>query len=173
MRPTAPAGALAQFSTRITPSGSGSEAMHEARCCRLSWTTGLSIDEQGAPELLTLPTDRAAATEQQDYRGGQPWRLWINWMPRLPPPALKDLSQGRGSDRLLYDGTGRLGAGHWLSRPVRPGGGDDRLGVIRPTAFRGEIEGADRALGLFVNTQALRVDLSWRSRGRGAQGLIR
>ncbi|HEV2148395.1 MAG TPA: amino acid adenylation domain-containing protein, partial [Longimicrobiaceae bacterium] len=101
----------------------------------------------GAPELLELPTDRPRPA-QQDFAGSF---VGLELDGELTA-GLKALSQRRGTTLFMT-----LLAG-WAAVLSRLSGQED-LVVGTPTANRGrrEIEGL---IGFFVNTLALRVDLS-------------
>ncbi|MBW3655690.1 MAG: amino acid adenylation domain-containing protein, partial [Gemmatimonadetes bacterium] len=101
----------------------------------------------GAPELLEVPTDRPRPA-RQDFAGAS---LRIELDEALTG-ALKTLGQRHGATLHMT-----LLAG-WATVLARLSGQDDVV-VGTPTAGRGssEVEGL---IGLFVNTLALRVDLS-------------
>ncbi|HEX2081548.1 MAG TPA: condensation domain-containing protein, partial [Longimicrobium sp.] len=107
------------------------------------WTRTLA----GAPELLELPTDRPRPAEQ-DHAGA---RLGVELDEELTA-ELKALSRRHGTTLFMT-----LLAG-WATVLSRLSGQDDVV-IGTPTAGRGrrEIEGL---IGFFVNTLALRVDLS-------------
>ncbi|HEU4562948.1 MAG TPA: non-ribosomal peptide synthase/polyketide synthase, partial [Longimicrobium sp.] len=107
------------------------------------WTETLG----GAPELLELPTDHARPA-RQDFTGGV---VGIQLDAELTA-RLKALSQRHGATLFM---TLQAGWAAVLSRLS----GQDHVVVGTPTANRGrsEIEGL---IGFFVNTLALRVDLS-------------
>ncbi|HEX6746468.1 MAG TPA: amino acid adenylation domain-containing protein [Longimicrobium sp.] len=100
-----------------------------------------------APELLELPTDRPRPA-RQDYAGGT---VWIDLGEELTA-ALKALGQRRGTTLFMTVLAG------WAAVLARLSG-QDKVVVGTPSANRGraEIEGL---IGFFVNTLALRVDLS-------------
>ncbi|RAP57228.1 non-ribosomal peptide synthetase [Oleiagrimonas sp. MCCC 1A03011] len=102
----------------------------------------------GAPELLTLPTDHPRPAEQR-YEGGT---LPFTLDPSLTE-ALQDLSTRHGTTLFMT----LLAA--WAILLSRFSGQEDIV-VGTPTANRGrtEIEGL---IGYFVNTLALRLDLSY------------
>ncbi|HET7463746.1 MAG TPA: amino acid adenylation domain-containing protein, partial [Longimicrobium sp.] len=110
------------------------------------WTETLG----GAPELLELPTDHVRPA-RQDFAGGV---AGIELDPELTA-GLKALSQRHGATLFMT-----LLAG-WAAVLSRLSGQDDVV-VGTPTANRGrsEIEGL---IGFFVNTLALRVELSGES----------
>lgn len=107
------------------------------------WKTSLT----GAPELLPLPTDRPRPTEQS-YAGDTVPLVLDQGLTR----TLKDLGHRHGTTPFMT-----LLAG-WAALLSRLSGQED-LVVGTPTANRGsaEIEGL---IGFFVNTLALRMDLS-------------
>jgi len=107
------------------------------------WKTTLA----GAPELLELPTDRPRPA-RQDHAGGT---VRIDLGEELAA-GLKALGQRRGTTLFMT-----LLAG-WAAVLGRLSGQDDVV-VGTPSANRGraEIEGL---IGFFVNTLALRVELS-------------
>jgi amino acid adenylation domain-containing protein len=107
------------------------------------WTRTLS----GAPELLALPTDRPRPAEQ-DFRGAA---LELELDEPLTA-ALAALSRRHGTTLFMT-----LLAG-WAAVLSRLSGQEDVV-IGTPSANRGraEIEGL---IGFFVNTLALRVDLS-------------
>ncbi|HEU4558059.1 MAG TPA: amino acid adenylation domain-containing protein [Longimicrobium sp.] len=121
-----------------------------------SWINGEVLKAQaeywketlaGAPALLELPTDRPRPP-RQDYSGGE---TWIDLDAELAA-GVKALSQRHGVT--LY----MLFLAAWavvLSRVS----GQDNVVIGTPVAGRGrrEIEGL---IGFFVNTLAIRVDLS-------------
>ncbi|HEX2080603.1 MAG TPA: non-ribosomal peptide synthase/polyketide synthase [Longimicrobium sp.] len=120
------------------------------------WVEGEVLREQaeywtrtlvGAPELLELPTDRPRPAEQ-DHAGA---RLRVELDEELTA-GLKALSRRHGTTLFMT-----LLAG-WATVLGRLSGQDDVV-IGTPTANRGrrEIEGL---IGFFVNTLALRVDLS-------------
>ncbi|HEX9939387.1 MAG TPA: amino acid adenylation domain-containing protein [Longimicrobium sp.] len=120
------------------------------------WVEGELLREQeaywkatlaGAPELLELPTDHARPA-RQDFSGRV---LEVELDPELTA-GLKALSQRHGATLFMT-----LLAG-WAAVLSRLSGQDDVV-IGTPTANRGrsEIEGL---IGFFVNTLALRVDLS-------------
>ncbi|HEX8361986.1 MAG TPA: amino acid adenylation domain-containing protein, partial [Longimicrobium sp.] len=102
---------------------------------------------QGAPELLELPADRARPASQ-DFAGAT---VGLELDEELTA-GLKALSQRNGTTLYMT-----LMAG-WAATLGRLSGQDD-LVIGTPTANRGrsEIEGL---IGFFVNTLALRMDLS-------------
>ncbi|MFL5539811.1 MAG: non-ribosomal peptide synthetase, partial [Longimicrobiaceae bacterium] len=107
------------------------------------WKTTLA----GAPELLELPTDRPRPA-RQDHAGGM---VGIDLGEELTA-GLKALGQRRGTTLFMT-----LLAG-WAAVLGRLSGQEDVV-IGAPSANRGrtEIEGL---IGFFVNTLALRVDLS-------------
>ncbi|HEU4883028.1 MAG TPA: condensation domain-containing protein, partial [Longimicrobium sp.] len=107
------------------------------------WTTTLS----GAPELLELPTDRPRPA-RQDHAGAT---VGIDLGEKLTA-GLKALGQRHGTTPFMT----LLAA--WAALLARLSGQDDVV-VGTPSANRGraEIEGL---IGFFINTLALRVDLS-------------
>ncbi|MFP1890397.1 amino acid adenylation domain-containing protein [Lonsdalea quercina] len=107
------------------------------------WTEQL----RGAPECLTLPTDRSRP-QTQDYRGG---RVAVSLDAELTQ-SLKALSQ-RGNATLYMT----LMAG-WAALMSRLSGQEDVV-IGSPNAGRHRRE-VEPLIGMFVNTQALRVDLS-------------
>ncbi len=120
------------------------------------WITGELLKKQeaywkaslvGAPEILRLPTDRPRPPEQS--YAGETVPLVVN---RRLTKALKDLGHRHGTTPFMT-----LLAG-WAALLSRLSGQED-LVVGTPTANRGraEIEGL---IGFFVNTLALRMDLS-------------
>jgi amino acid adenylation domain-containing protein len=120
------------------------------------WVSGHAVEAQaeywtrtlaGAPELLELPADRPRPAKQ-DFAGAS---LQIELDEALTA-ALRTLSQRHGTTLYMT-----LLAG-WTTVLARLSGQDDVV-VGTPSAGRGnsEIEGL---IGFFVNTLALRVDLS-------------
>ncbi|HEU0052552.1 MAG TPA: condensation domain-containing protein, partial [Longimicrobium sp.] len=120
------------------------------------WVEGEVLREQasywretleGAPELLELPTDHARPA-RQDFSGG----LIEFGLDEGLTAGLKALGQRHGATLFMT-----LLAG-WAAVLSRLSGQDDVV-IGTPTANRGtkEIEGL---IGFFVNTLALRVDLS-------------
>ncbi|WP_094117840.1 non-ribosomal peptide synthetase [Lonsdalea britannica] len=107
------------------------------------WTEQL----RGVPECLTLPTERPRP-QQQDYRGG---RVRVSLDAGLTA-SLKALSQ-RGNATLYMT----LMAG-WAALMSRLSGQEDVV-IGSPNAGRPRRE-VEPLIGMFVNTQALRVDLS-------------
>ncbi|HEX9939022.1 MAG TPA: amino acid adenylation domain-containing protein, partial [Longimicrobium sp.] len=107
------------------------------------WKTALA----GAPELLELPTDRPRPA-RQDHAGGM---VGIDLGEELTA-GLKALSEARGTTLFMTVLAG------WAAVLARLSGQDDVV-VGTPSANRGraEIEGL---IGFFINTLALRVDLS-------------
>jgi len=107
------------------------------------WKTVLT----GAPEILTLPTDHPRPSEQS-YAGETVPLVMDGTLTK----ALKDLGRRHGATPFMT-----LLAG-WAALLSRLSGQED-LVVGTPTANRGraEIEGL---IGFFVNTLALRLDLS-------------
>ncbi|HEU4881703.1 MAG TPA: amino acid adenylation domain-containing protein, partial [Longimicrobium sp.] len=107
------------------------------------WTTTLS----GAPELLELPTDRPRPA-RQDHAGAT---VGIDLGEELTA-GVKALGQRHGTTPFMT----LLAA--WAALLARLSGQDDVV-VGTPSANRGraEIEGL---IGFFINTLALRVDLS-------------
>ncbi|PVE12166.1 non-ribosomal peptide synthetase [Streptomyces scopuliridis] len=113
-----------------------------------------------APPLLELPTDRPRPAEQ-DYRGG---RVRVSLDEELTA-ALKALAQRHGTT--LYS-TLLTGWSVLLSRLT----GQSDIVVGAPTANRrrGDVAGL---MGFFVNTLALRVDLSGSPTGADMLGRVR
>ncbi|MGW2511376.1 non-ribosomal peptide synthetase [Streptomyces scopuliridis] len=113
-----------------------------------------------APPLLELPTDRPRPAEQ-DYRGG---RVRVSLDEELTA-ALKDLAQRHGTT--LYS-TLLTGWSVLLSRLT----GQSDIVVGAPTANRrrGDVNGL---MGFFVNTLALRVDLTGSPTGADMLGRVR
>ena len=120
------------------------------------WVTGAVLEEQGAywertlsgaPERLEVPTDRVRPAEQ-DYAGA----ILSFELDAELTAGLKALGQRHGTTLFMT-----LLAG-WAIVLSRLAGQDD-LVIGAPTANRGraEIEGL---VGFFVNTLALRIDLS-------------
>ncbi|HEU4556305.1 MAG TPA: non-ribosomal peptide synthase/polyketide synthase [Longimicrobium sp.] len=109
------------------------------------WKAALS----GAPELLELPTDRARPA-RQDYAGVT---VEIDLGDELSA-GLRALSKRHGATLFMT-----LLAG-WAAVLGRLSGQDDVV-VGTPTANRGRRE-IEELIGFFVNTLALRVDLSER-----------
>ncbi|OSN00424.1 non-ribosomal peptide synthetase [Lonsdalea populi] len=107
------------------------------------WTEQL----RGVPECLTLPTDRPRP-QQQDYRGA---RVAVSLDAGLTQ-SLKALSQ-RGNATLYMT----LMAG-WAALMSRLSGQEEVV-IGSPNAGRHRRE-VEPLIGMFVNTQALRVDLS-------------
>ncbi len=107
------------------------------------WRTALA----GAPALLEVPADRPRPAEQ-DYRGGS---VPIELGPELTD-ALKNLARRNGSTLYMTVLAG------WALALSRLSGQDDVV-VGTPVANRrrSELEGL---VGFFVNTLALRIDLS-------------
>ncbi|CAA9346511.1 MAG: Polyketide synthase modules and related proteins, partial [uncultured Gemmatimonadetes bacterium] len=101
----------------------------------------------GAPEQLQLPTDRPRPT-QQSYAGGHV-ALELN---EELTAGLRALGQRHGATLFMT-----LLAG-WAAVLARLSGQDDVV-VGTPTANRGQAE-VEGLIGFFVNTLALRVDLS-------------
>ncbi|HET7463150.1 MAG TPA: condensation domain-containing protein, partial [Longimicrobium sp.] len=101
----------------------------------------------GAPELLELPTDRARPP-RQDFSGGL---VGLELDAELTA-GLKVLGRRHGATLFMT-----LLAG-WAAVLGRLSGQDDVV-VGTPTANRGRSE-IERLIGFFVNTLALRVDLS-------------
>ncbi|HYR10273.1 MAG TPA: amino acid adenylation domain-containing protein, partial [Longimicrobium sp.] len=101
----------------------------------------------GAPELLELPTDRARP-QKQDFAGDS---VHVELDEELTA-ALKALSQRHGATLFIT-----LLAG-WATVLARLSGQDDVV-VGTPSANRGRRE-IEELIGFFVNTLALRVDLS-------------
>jgi amino acid adenylation domain-containing protein len=101
----------------------------------------------GAPELLELPTDHARPA-RQDLAGA-----WLQiQLDEALTAALKTLGQRHGATLHMT-----LLAG-WAAVLARLSGQDDVV-VGTPTANRGRAE-VEELIGFFVNTLALRVDLS-------------
>jgi hypothetical protein len=100
-----------------------------------------------APALLDLPTDRPRPAEQ-DYRGGQ---LRLEFDAELTA-ALKALSRRNGSTLFMT-----LLAGWALVLSRSSGQTDVVIGTPTANRSRTELEGL---IGFFVNTLALRMDLS-------------
>ena len=120
------------------------------------WVTGEVLGEQaaywertlvGAPEQLELPTDHARPAEQ-DYAGA----FVPVVLDETVTAGLKALSQRQGTTLFMT-----LLAG-WATVLARLAGQEEVV-IGTPTANRGrsEIEGL---IGFFVNTLALRIDLS-------------
>jgi amino acid adenylation domain-containing protein len=107
------------------------------------WTETLA----GAPELLELPTDRPRPASQ-DFTGAA---LKVELDEALTA-ALKALSQRHGTTLFMT-----LLAG-WAAVLARLSGQDDVV-IGTPSANRGRAE-VEELVGFFVNTLALRVDLS-------------
>ncbi|HYR10239.1 MAG TPA: amino acid adenylation domain-containing protein, partial [Longimicrobium sp.] len=107
------------------------------------WTRTLA----GAPELLELPSDRPRPP-RQDFAGAS---LQIELDEALTK-ALKTLSQRHGTTLFMT-----LLAG-WAAVLARLSGQDDVV-IGTPSANRGQPE-VEELIGFFVNTLALRVDLS-------------
>ncbi|HVG45106.1 MAG TPA: condensation domain-containing protein, partial [Longimicrobium sp.] len=107
------------------------------------WTRTLA----GAPPLLELPTDRPRPAEADHAGAG----LLLELDAELTA-GLKDLSRRHGTTLYMTLLSGWAAVLGWLS-------GQDDVVVGTPTAGRGrqEIEGL---IGFFVNTLAVRVDLS-------------
>ncbi|MDX3854761.1 amino acid adenylation domain-containing protein [Streptomyces sp. AK02-01A] len=101
----------------------------------------------GAPALLELPADRPRPAEQ-DYRGG---RLRLEFDRDLTT-ALKSLSRQHGSTLFMT-----LLAGWALVLSRLSGQTDVVIGTPTANRRRAELEGL---IGFFVNTLALRIDLS-------------
>jgi amino acid adenylation domain-containing protein len=120
------------------------------------WVEGELLERQashweralaGAPELLELPTDRARP-RKQDFAGDS---VDVELDEALTA-ALKALSQRHGATLFMT-----LLAG-WATVLARLSGQDDVV-VGTPSANRGQPE-IEELIGFFVNTLALRVDLS-------------
>ncbi|WP_414682885.1 amino acid adenylation domain-containing protein, partial [Longimicrobium sp.] len=107
------------------------------------WTRTLA----GAPELLELPADRPRPA-RQDHAGGT---VGISVDEELSA-ALKELSRRHGATLFMTVLAG------WAAVLGRISGQDDVV-VGTPTANRGRTE-VEGLIGFFVNTLALRVDLS-------------
>jgi amino acid adenylation domain-containing protein len=107
------------------------------------WKTTLA----GAPELLELPTDRPRPA-RQDYAGAM---VGIDLGEELSA-GLRTLSQGHGTTLFMT-----LLAG-WAAVLGRLSGQEDVV-IGTPSANRGRME-IEGLIGFFVNTLALRVDLS-------------
>ncbi|MEV5595499.1 amino acid adenylation domain-containing protein [Streptomyces sp. NPDC052496] len=101
----------------------------------------------GAPALLELPTDRPRPAEQ-DYRGG---KLRLEFDAELTA-ALKDASRRTGSTLFMT-----VLAGWSLVLSRLSGQTDVVIGTPVANRRRTELEGL---IGFFVNTLALRIDLS-------------
>src|SRR5438128_156869 len=121
------------------------------------WTETLD----GAPALLALPTDHARPAKQ-DLTGAS---LRVELDEALAA-ALRTLSQRHGTTLFMT-----LLAG-WAAVLARLSGQDDVV-IGTPSANRGQRE-IEELIGFFVNTLALRVDLSGaptvavaRARGKG------
>ncbi|MFD7662719.1 amino acid adenylation domain-containing protein [Streptomyces sp. NPDC059788] len=100
-----------------------------------------------APALLELPTDRPRPAEQ-DYRGG---KLRLEFDAELTA-ALKNASRRNGSTLFMT-----LLAGWALVLSRLSGQSDVVIGTPVANRRRSELEGL---IGFFVNTLALRIDLS-------------
>ncbi|HEX6750909.1 MAG TPA: amino acid adenylation domain-containing protein, partial [Longimicrobium sp.] len=120
------------------------------------WVEGELLERQasyweralaGAPELLELPTDRARP-RKQDFAGDS---VDVELDEELTA-ALKALSQRHGATLFMT-----LLAG-WATVLARLSGQDDVV-IGTPSANRGRRE-IEELIGFFVNTLALRVDLS-------------
>ncbi|HEX6745683.1 MAG TPA: amino acid adenylation domain-containing protein [Longimicrobium sp.] len=120
------------------------------------WVEGELLERQasywaralaGAPELLELPTDRARP-RKQDFAGDS---VDVELDEALTA-ALKALSQRHGATLFMT-----LLAG-WATVLARLSGQDDVV-IGTPSANRGRRE-IEELIGFFVNTLALRVDLS-------------
>ncbi len=131
------------------------------------WLSGEVLQQQaaywqeqlaGAPALLELPTDHAAAGAAGLCRGAR-WRC--GWMRQLTG-ALKALSRRHGLTLFMTLLAGWCGVLARLS-------GQDEVVIGTPVAnrARAEIEGL---IGFFVNTLALRIDLSGAPSVGGAAG---
>ncbi|MEU8074813.1 amino acid adenylation domain-containing protein [Catellatospora citrea] len=107
------------------------------------WTKTLA----GAPEELTLPTDRARPAVP-DARGGS---ISLG-LPAAVAAGLRELAARSGASMFM--------TAHALTAALlhRVGAGDD-LPLGAPIAGRGE-EGLDDLVGFFVNTLVLRTDLT-------------
>src|SRR5438270_3351000 len=124
------------------------------------WLEGEVVERQaeywrknlaGAPEVLELPTDRVRPA-QQDYAGSvAPVKL----NERLAA-GLKELSRRQGTTLYMT-----LVAG-WAVLLARLSGQQDVV-IGTPVANRGRVE-TEGLIGFFVNTLALRVDVSGRPR---------
>jgi amino acid adenylation domain-containing protein/FkbM family methyltransferase len=101
----------------------------------------------GAPALLELPTDHPRPLEQ-DYSGG---RIAVVLNQELTR-GLKELSKKHGTTLYMT-----LLAG-WAALLSRLSGQEDVV-IGTPVANRGQVE-TEGLIGLFVNTLALRLDLS-------------
>ena len=111
----------------------------------------------GAPALLELPGDHARPA-QQDYSGGfSPVRAG-----RELTRGLKELSQRHGATLYMT-----LLAG-WAALLGRLSGQEEVV-IGTPVANRGRVE-IEKLIGFFVNTLALRVDVSGAQTGGGAAG---
>ncbi|HEX8431163.1 MAG TPA: amino acid adenylation domain-containing protein, partial [Longimicrobium sp.] len=101
----------------------------------------------GAPELLQLPADRPRPA-QQDYTGGS---VALELDEELTA-ALKALGQRHGTTLFMTL------LGGWAAVLARLSGQDDVV-IGTPSANRNQAE-VEGLIGFFVNTLALRVDLS-------------
>ncbi|MGI9341908.1 MAG: amino acid adenylation domain-containing protein, partial [Gammaproteobacteria bacterium] len=101
----------------------------------------------GAPPALELPTDRPRAAEQR-FRGGWLWRQ----IDGRQTEALRTFGRSRGCTLFMV----MLGAFDVLLQRYT---GETDLLVGTPVAGRERLE-FDGLIGLFINTLALRVDLS-------------
>ncbi|WP_240337509.1 condensation domain-containing protein, partial [Pseudomonas syringae] len=120
------------------------------------WLSGDVLQQQrqywqqalaGAPALLTLPTDRPRPA-QQDY-SGQTLELVLDTQLTR---GLKTLSQRHGSSLFMTV------MGAWAALLGRLSGQDDVV-IGTPVANRMSAE-VENLIGFFVNTLAIRVDLS-------------
>ncbi|SFY42954.1 non-ribosomal peptide synthetase, partial [Pseudomonas sp. NFACC43] len=120
------------------------------------WLTGEVLDRQehywqqalaGAPALLTLPTDRPRPA-QQDHCGNAVGLV----LDETLTAALKALSQRQGTTLFMTV------MAAWAAVLARMSGQDDVV-IGTPTANRLQAQVED-LIGLFVNTLAVRVDVS-------------
>ncbi len=120
------------------------------------WLSGERLEAQAgywrrvladAPVLLALPTDRPRPAQQSFAGGSLPVRIEASLS-----RALKDLSRQHGVTLFMTV----LAA--WAAVLARLSGQDD-LVIGTPTANRGRTE-TEGLIGFFVNTLALRLDLS-------------
>ncbi len=114
----------------------------------------------GAPALLTLPTDRPRPTEPRVAAG----HVQVRIEPELAS-AVARVSRERGATLFMT----LLGA--WATVLGRLSGQDDVvIGVPTASRARPEVEGL---VGFFVNTLALRIDLSGRPSFADLLGRVR